>query len=477
MNQSSVIKLKIKEEVLNAVLGKEYILSTSIVGSFITSNDLSGISDIDVIIIVDKLNEFNFNQTINSFQNIESTSLGLKGHEVIVNNTFGPLKFNLEKNIVFHVMIYDVKGHKKHVEESPFTCYSWEKFPPLMGYSLKEVHPVLNIQLTDILNSRRGLFSYLDDIEKGVITYRKYEFTSLDYKIVKDKFELDEKHRLEYSYHITFHLLNNLHEIISKDNSYLSPYELIKFYKDLNFISEADSLFFLELFKWKKEKGIKPQNIICRVKAFISNFFNSVDALNKSSIATSFFRHDKTSLNDGTFLGVRRDPSIIKGSKISNKNIYEIGYHSQLKRSKETLDYFNCKNHVESALINEIDYGLAEGLTINQLSKIFPKIIKSWAKGEDPRFPEGENQSDVLKRVEKFFKQFEFNKKTIVVTHLVTLRMILTKHLDIKLKDLYKIKVDHLENFDVLMFKEFRFLNFTKELRNKLRNQLSIFND
>ena len=374
-------------------------------------------------------------------------------------------------------MIYDVKGHKKHVEESPFTCFSWENFSPIMGYSLKEVYPVINLQLTDILDSRRGLFSYLEDIDKGIITYRKYEFTSQSYQIVKDKFNLDEKHRLEYSFHITFHLLNNLYKIVSGDKNNLSHKKLIQFFKNLKFLSNTDSLFFLELYKWKKQKGIKPHNVIFRVKNFISNFFNSVEVINKSYIKTSFIRHDKTNLNDDTFLGIRRDPSIIQGLKFSNKDIYEIGYHSKLKRSKETLDNFNCKNHIESGLINEIDYGLADGLTLDQLSKKFPKIINSWKQGEDPKFPEGENQTDVLKRVDDFFNQFEFNKKTIVVTHLVTLRMILKKHLDLELKELYKIKIDHLEKFDIQIYKELRFLNFTEEFRNKLRNQLSILND
>ena len=477
MNQSSRIKNKIKDEILQVVSDKEYIISTTIVGSFITSNDLSGISDIDVIIIIDKLNHFNFNQIINAFQNIESVSLGLEEYEIIVNDTFGPLKLNKEKKIVFHVMIYDVKGHKKHVEESPFTCFSWENFSPIMGYSLKEVYPVINLQLTDILDSRRGLFSYLEDIDKGIITYRKYEFTSQSYQIVKDKFNLDEKHRLEYSFHITFHLLNNLYKIVSGDKNNLSHKKLIQFFKNLKFLSNTDSLFFLELYKWKKQKGIKPHNVIFRVKNFISNFFNSVEVINKSYIKTSFIRHDKTNLNDDTFLGIRRDPSIIQGLKFSNKDIYEIGYHSKLKRSKETLDNFNCKNHIESGLINEIDYGLADGLTLDQLSKKFPKIINSWKQGEDPKFPEGENQTDVLKRVDDFFNQFEFNKKTIVVTHLVTLRMILKKHLDLELKELYKIKIDHLEKFDIQIYKELRFLNFTEEFRNKLRNQLSILND
>ena len=474
MNQSSVIKLNIKEEVLNAVLGKEYILSTSIVGSFLTSSDLSGISDIDVIIIVDELSEFKFKKIIDSFQQISVKSIGLDEYNVKVNSTFGPLKFNTDKNIVFHVMIYDTKGHIKHVEESPFTCHSWENFSPILGYSLSDIYPVLNLQLSDVLNSRRGLFSYLEDVENGEITYRKYEFINKEAHVIKDKFKLDSRHKLEYSYHITFHLLNNFYKIISGAKNSLEPHELILFFQELNFLSKSDRLFFLELYEWKKKSGQTPKHLISSTKNFILNFFNSINILSEASTSISFYRHAKTDLNDGTFLGVRRNPSIIKVSKIYNDELFDVAYHSELKRSKETLKYFKFKKHHEASLINEIDYGLAEGLTLNQLSDKFPEVVRSWADGEDPRFPEGENQQDVLNRIEEFFKQFVFNKKALVITHLVTLRMILAKCLYMDFKNLYKIKINHLEKFDIINYKNFKFLDIPSDLRTQIRKQLSL---
>ena len=54
--------------------------------------------------------------------------------------TFGPLKFNDDKTIVFHIMIYDIEGHRKHVLESPFTCLDWEYYPAIYGKNLSEIY-------------------------------------------------------------------------------------------------------------------------------------------------------------------------------------------------------------------------------------------------------------------------------------------------------------------------------------------------
>ena len=39
-------------------------------------------------------------------------------------------------------MIYDIKGHQNHVNESPFTCYDWERSNDFVGLHLKQIFPV-----------------------------------------------------------------------------------------------------------------------------------------------------------------------------------------------------------------------------------------------------------------------------------------------------------------------------------------------
>lgn len=478
MNQFNKIKENIKKTIIKIVESKHYIISTTIVGSFIDSTGLSGISDIDIVIIVDKLTKKIFDEINNSFQKIKSSEIGLNDYEILVNNTFGPLKFDTEKNVVFHVMIYDIDGHVEHVEQSPFTCISWESFTPIQGISLKKVYPVINLQLKDILKSRRGMLSYLSDIDKGSITFRKYKFNNEDPEIIKDDFQLDSKHKLEYSYHITYHLLNNFYKIITREIDSIKKENLIEFYLNFELFPNYNILFFKDLFLWKKRRGIPPLLIIEKTKIFINDFFNCVERIKISSKIISFRRHEKTDLNDGTFLGIKRNPSINSRSKKTNDFNYEIGYYSNLLRTKETTKYFKIENTIESSLLNEIDYGLAEGLNIEELSRKYPNMILKWKQGKDPKFPKGECQKDVLIRVREFLSsELETKKNCLIISHLVVLRMVLFNYLKLDFKNLYKIRISHLEGLDIINFNGYFSVEISEDVRSETRKQLSILND
>ena len=478
MNQFDDIKQNIKREILRIVSGKNHIISTTIVGSFVNSQGIEGISDIDIVIIVDKLTQTIFEEINYSFQQIKSSQIGLNNFDIFVNNTFGPLKFDNGKNIVFHLMIYDLEGHIDHVEQSPFTCYNWECFNPIQGISLKEVYPVLNLQLTDIIKSRRGILSYINDIDNGIITYRKYSFVKGNPITITDRFRLDFKHKLEYSYHITYNLLNNLYKIISRKKISLKDDELILFYSKFKRFPNRNIIFFKDLFLWKKKGLSPPKKEMVKTKLFINDFFSFIEVIRSSSKISSFRRHEKTELNDGTFLGVNRDPSIIKTSKNISDFKYQIGYCSELKRSKETILKYNTTEIIKSSLLNEIDYGRAEGMEINQLKEKFPNIVSCWEKNEDSKFPDGESQNDVLIRVRKFLnKTLVKDKNCIIITHLVVLRMVIYHYLKLNFFHLYKIRINHLEGFDILNFNEFESIEIENETRKSIRKQFSIIND
>ena len=71
-----------------------------------------------------------------------------KKKELIINNSFGPLKMTKLNSLPIHLMIYDVKSHIEYVISSPFTCYDWERTKYHKGIPLK-IYAVNSLQLRD----------------------------------------------------------------------------------------------------------------------------------------------------------------------------------------------------------------------------------------------------------------------------------------------------------------------------------------
>ena len=103
-------------------------------GSFVNQKDLTGISDIDTVVICKNLNEKLFNSCIEVVKNIDLKKCGLNNYSLKINPTFGPLKFDRSNIAVVHLMIYSVESHRQHVIKSPFTCFDWERSPIKKGY-------------------------------------------------------------------------------------------------------------------------------------------------------------------------------------------------------------------------------------------------------------------------------------------------------------------------------------------------------
>jgi hypothetical protein len=189
------LKEQIKKVIVNKLVSIDGLNSITFVGSFESSMDISLISDIDIIVIVDELSGPKFREIEIAASSIKGIDIGLEDYSVKLNLTFGPLKFNNEKSIVFHIMVYDIQGHRKHVLESPFTCLDWEFFPAIYGKNLSDIYPASGVQLKDLVGSRRGLEAYLDDLKNQVISYRVYDFSTDPYSEKKYTFRLDDIHQ------------------------------------------------------------------------------------------------------------------------------------------------------------------------------------------------------------------------------------------------------------------------------------------
>lgn len=457
-------QILLKKELLKKIVFKNIkidpnVTSVTFVGSFITNNKINFISDVDVVVIVKKLDKKVFDKINNKIKKIKPSKIGLTGYKIKINNTFGPLKYKSDTDVVIHLMIYDKNGHIDHVIKSPFTCYDWERSLVFNGKRLRDIFPVGAIQFRDFLETRRSLQNYLKDLKKSVLTYYQYSFYKNKYKFIKKQKLLFDSHLAEYIFHIHKNLINNYYKYLFNKNVSLND-NYIFFLKKI--IGKELYFKFIKHFKlfynYKKTSTLNfcPRKETAKLNSFLSNFNKSIKKNIKTSNKIIFYRHAETTLNNGSFLGIGRDPGILSENinNLKDKNTYKyfIFYSSLLKRSIDTAKLiFKQKKIIKLKELNEINYGLAEGLNFSELKKKYPRLVKKWVSGDDPKFPRGESYNDVLSRLDHFiYKILKYkikNKKQKVIgvmSHNVFLRCLIGSYFKIDKANWYKIYIPHL---------------------------------
>ena len=188
---------------------------------------------------------------------------------------------------------------------------------------------------------------------------------------------------------------------------------------------------------------------------FLKSFNHYIEQIKKEYLELNFVRHAETSLNKkNKFIGIRCNPKIISKTKNKRNDIkYNFIITSNSLRSKMTKNFFLSSKYLVNNLINEIDYGKVDGLTVREAKNKYPYLFKKWRKKIDVRFPEGENTNDVKKRAIKFLKslnRFKNGLKILVISHSFFLRVLISIILKINLYDAFRIKIDHLKIFQFL---------------------------
>ena len=479
MKEVLEIKDKIKYEVFNKISEIDEIISITIVGSFIDKDDLSGISDIDVIVICDILNKKIFDRCINSFEKLNLDKCGLKNYNLKINSTFGPLKFDRPNTTVLHLMIYDTKGHKEHVINSPFTCYDWERSNDFVGLHLKQIFPVGRIQFRDFEEARRSTEHYLIDLKTNAISFREYESIDNEFKQVKKNMPMDPKHNGEFAYHIVKNLICNYIKFCSHKNKLISKSEIKTFL--LNSLNEENGKYhsrkFMLISKIKENRRDNfPEDTTEWAKEFIKEFKTIFSKKWKNAIRIRFFRHFKTSLNDGSYLGQGRNPSINFKQKIKTKfEEPNVIYSSPLARCIQSANIiYNSSNLIRDDRLLEFDYGDAEGLKYQELKSRYPNIISEWENGKDPHFPNGENTNQVLSRLLSFLSEISktLNGNHInsvsIFTHNGILRCLIGNFFQIEKKDWFKIFIPYAKPIDFLYIKGKYYPNISKKMLPKI---------
>lgn len=446
---------KISRALFDALDNIDDVVSVTLVGSICDRNSIDVVSDIDAIVIVDVLTESVFNACIEHVGRVSGADLGLPGKNVYINSTFGPLKFDTAEQVVIHLMIYDVAGHRNHVLKSPFTCLDWERSQLVSGKTLREVYPVLCLSVDHFQNARRGIEDYMRDLDRGCISYREYAFHSGNVVEVECEQELDTRLKGEYAYHIVKNLVQNYAKLIRGENRAYTWSELCEIWENYLPSSKGDIPFFTELYELKT-KGAKrfPADAPAKAASFLKMFFTDLQAVWDAAPVITWVRHARTALNDGSFLGQGRDPGILSDQEVTALEIpFDVVYSSPAQRSLQTAACL-APGHVarEDACLHEIHYGEAEGLLFSDAIEAIPALPVGWARGEDPSFPGGENSGAVAQRVRMFLDKLSSGtipEQILVVSHNVTTRCLVGLIADLPMTCWFRLPVNHLEAFDL----------------------------
>lgn len=472
MKNIDEIKVQIKKTIVKSISEVKSVISITFVGSFESATDLRLISDIDIIVIVDHLTQPVFKEIEEKAGTIKGEDIFLPEYQIKLNLSFGPLKFNDEKTAVFHLMIYDVEGHRKHVIESPFTCLDWEYFPAEFGKNLKDIYSAKGVQIEDLIGTRRGMEAYLDDLKSQKISYRAYDFSTNLIAEKKFTHDMDERHQKEYAYHVIKFLMLNLIKIIRQTNQRFSAQELSEEFGRLNPSFKRHTQFFLALHFWKYDQQLEPQLICEQLEEFIQDLSIWYKNLNETLPTLSFIRHGKTPLNDGSFLGIGRNPDILplESNQILTDEFDSI-YTGTLQRTISTGAALKGSKETQEPLLNEINYGSAEGLFFSDLAEKFPELVEAWERKEDPKFPGGgESQQDVAERIDKFIAKIKPENRVAIVTHNVVIRALIGKALDLPIHAWFKLNPGHLEKHNFRFFENKLIPALTKDQRIRYKD-------
>ncbi len=157
---------------------------------------------------------------------------------------------------------------------------------------------------------------------------------------------------------------------------------------------------------------------------------------------------------DITDNGVNYSKKLFNYISLNHKKEDIVIYTSNLIRTKNTAKLFIQNNYeiIHKDILNEIDGGICENMTYDEVKEKMPDLFKNRKNNKFHfKYPEGESYFDLILRLKEFILEINrLDKPVLIITHNAVVRVILSyflninrekiPHMDIPLHTLYLIE-------------------------------------
>ena len=142
---------------------------------------------------------------------------------------------------------------------------------------------------------------------------------------------------------------------------------------------------------------------------------------------------------------------------------YDIIYSSPLERAKQTAEICNYldKEIIFDSNLEEINFGIFEGLTFKQISEKYPNEVKKMEEDwKSFNYVTGESPKEMFQRAISFLKTLDYTKTNLIVTHWGIINFIISYFISGSLDSYWKFKI---QNASIVIFEgNFEFSYLTK---------------
>ena len=182
-------------------------------------------------------------------------------------------------------------------------------------------------------------------------------------------------------------------------------------------------------------------------------------------------RHGQTEMNAQNLYFGKLNPPLndlgieqvyMAKEKLSNI-AYDCIYSSPLERTRETAEICNYldKEIIYDSRLEEINFGIFEGLTFKEISKQYPNEVKEMEKNwKSFNYITGESLEELYQRAVSFLETLDYTKDNLIISHWGIINCIISYFVSGTLDTYWKFKVD---NCSIVIFEgDFNFSYLTK---------------